>query len=221
MSSSLNSVDFFVIFIFALSMLLGFMRGLLKEVISLITWIAASAVSTLFASKLATVFGATAPSGEMVGNAITGASQGTYTHFLALGISFIVLFVGTLFAGFIVNTIIVGIMQGAFISLPNRLLGALFGLIRGFLVVIILMFLAELTPMGSQPSWQQSQFVKAFAPTVQWLQRLVQPGLKIIREKAEGALQGIKNVTPATGTLQGIMGGGAAPDTSSYSNTNP
>lgn len=44
----MNWADYFIVIVIALSMLMGLWRGLLREVISLTTWIAAFAIAYLF-----------------------------------------------------------------------------------------------------------------------------------------------------------------------------
>lgn len=193
-----NSVDYFVLFVFGLSMLAGYIRGFLKEVISLITWVAASVVATLFSNKLAPFFSGI---GSQVAQNVSGGTSETINQsvsMMSIGASFVTLFIGTMFAGFIVKTLIVGLASGMADNLTNRFLGAFFGGLRGFVVVIVLMFIAELTPMGAQPNWNQSQFVQSFHPIVAWLDKMVHPQLNKIREKAESAVQGV------SGSMQGI-----------------
>src|ERR1041385_2992010 len=54
--SNLNWVDIVILVIFFASVLAGLIRGFVKEIISLVTWIAAFFIATMFASKLAAWF---------------------------------------------------------------------------------------------------------------------------------------------------------------------
>jgi membrane protein required for colicin V production len=204
--SSLNSVDYFVLFIFGLSILAGYIRGFLREVISLITWVVASIVSTMFSGKLAAAFSGTSSTASSSLSASTGIDVAHSASMLSIGASFITLFIGTLVAGYLVSTLITGIAANAGASLSNRFLGALFGGIRGFLVVILLMFIAELTPMGDQPAWGQSSFVKSFQPVVSWIEKMVAPSLDSVRKRAESAIQGASD---SMGNVSSIFGGAA------------
>jgi membrane protein required for colicin V production len=210
-SAALNSVDYFVIFIFGLSMLAGYIRGFMKEVVSLITWVAASVLSTLFAGKLADMFsGSSSAAVQSVVSSVTGSSGSNVDapiSMLAIGASFAVIFFVTLFVGYIVGTLVTGIAQGAGESLTNRFLGAIFGGARGFVLVVVLMFIAELTPMAAQPAWVQSQFVKSFQPLVNWVDKMVHPGLDTIRAKAESAAQSIGGQLPDMGSVSNVLNG--------------
>src|SRR5687768_11733671 len=59
----LNWIDYIVITLLAISTIVGLMRGFLKEVISLLTWIVAFAAAVLFSGRLAHFFSGT--SGEV------------------------------------------------------------------------------------------------------------------------------------------------------------
>jgi membrane protein required for colicin V production len=205
-----DSVDYFVLFIFGLSILAGYIRGFMREVISLITWVVASVVSTMFSGKLAAAFSGTSASSTAPSalSASTGIDMAHSTSMLAIGASFVTLFIGTLVAGYLVSTLITGLVAGSGASLSNRFLGALFGGIRGFILVILLMFIAELTPMGDQPAWTQSSFVKSFQPVVSWIEKMVEPGLQNVRKRAESAVQG---ATDSMGNASSIFGGVVAP----------
>jgi membrane protein required for colicin V production len=211
-TTALNAVDYFVLFIFGMSILAGYMRGLVKELVALITWVVATAVSTLFAGKLAAAFSGTSGSTAQAGLTSAGVSGIDISHpmsMLAIGASFVTLFIATMVIGYIVSTLITGLAAGVSASLSNRFFGALFGLCRGFLIVIILMFLAELTPMGSQPAWGQSQFVKSFQPVVSWIEQLVHPGLEDILKRTESAVQGVSGgAAGVSGVLGNFTGGG-------------
>jgi membrane protein required for colicin V production len=209
-SVAFNSVDYFVLFIFGLSMLAGYIRGFLKEAVSLVTWIAASFVATMFASKLAPIFAGFGGQAAQSVSSFSGGSSDTINQsisVMSIGISFVVIFLSTLFVGFIVKTIVTGVAAAAGESLTNRLLGAMFGGIRGFVIVIIFMFIAELTPMAAQPKWTQSQFVQSFQPVVAILDKMVHPQLDKLRAKAESAVQGVSgSMEGLTDSLQGAGG---------------
>jgi membrane protein required for colicin V production len=210
-TTALNAVDYFVLFTFGLSMLAGYIRGFLKEIISLASFVAASILSTLFAGKLAAMFSGTASASmqgmvDSVSNTVGGGSVNAPMSVIAVGVSFAAIFMATLFVGYIVGTLVTGIASGAGESLSNRFLGALFGGARGFVLVIVLMFIAELTPMATQPAWQQSQFVQSFHPIVMWVTKLVDPSLEAMRAKAESAMQNLGGQMPnVSGAISSVL----------------
>jgi membrane protein required for colicin V production len=184
--ADLNAIDCLVLVIFGLSILWGLLRGFLKEVVSVLSWIAAAIIATTFASPLASHFaGAT----SAVQSAVNSPNLAHPISLMTLAICFVVLFVGTLFIGSIVGYILAGASTVGGLGFINRILGAAFGFVRGYIMVIIFMFVAELTPLGSEPVWSQSEFVKDFQPTVMWFSNLVQPGIEQIKSLGSSAMQ--------------------------------
>jgi len=207
--SNLNWVDNVFLAIFFISAIAGLMRGLVKEVISLITWVAAFVVASLFATPVAQYF----TSSQSVQSVVSSASSAvgsnaaaTSVSMLSVGISYVILFVVTLIVGSIFNYILSKAVEGQGISFFNRLLGAVFGLARGFLLVLIVVFLVQMTALQQQPWWTQSQLVPSFQPAVTWLNGIVQPSLESLKAKVNDAVPTGTSVVPdAKNMLQGIQ----------------
>lgn len=182
---NLNWVDYIFIIIFAVSLLVGFKRGIIKEVLSLASIIAAFVIASLFADKLATTF-MNFPS---VKSFITWASNfiGMDTtqpvSYFALIMSFCVLFAATMIVGSIITHVFSLGLDVGILSLGNHVLGAVFGLIRGFIISLVVMLLIQLTPLGKQTWWQQSQFVTQFQPYVTKLVAFISPAISAIEAK--------------------------------------
>jgi len=198
-----NWVDYIIIAIFFLSALSGFGRGFVREVISIITWIAAFVIAIMFASHVATLFTSSPQVAGMVTSASSaiGANTEQPVSYAALAISFAILFAGTLLIGALIGHIINSAIAASGIGIINRLLGAVFGLARGFLIVLVLIFLVQLTPMGEQPYWRESQFVVSFQPAVQYLADLVSPTLTNLKAKLGETMQNVD--TEVQGAVQG------------------
>lgn len=189
--SNLNWVDIIILVIFLASVLAGLIRGFVKEIISLLTWIAAFVIAVMFASKLAAWFTSMPSVQSMIASASNsiGTSAETSVSYIALGISFLLLFVCTLIIGSIISTIISRAIESVGIGFINRLLGGVFGLARGFLIVVAGIFLVQLTSAAQQPWWAQSQFVNSFQPAVAWVGGMVSPGLASLKERVSNTMQ--------------------------------
>lgn len=184
--SHLNWVDYTILAILFLSVLAGLMRGLVRELISLATLIAAFIIASMFASPLAVAF----TSSSSVQNAMHHASSADQSvSYMAISVSFAVLFAGTLLAGAILGFFLSLAFRTGVLGFGNRLLGGVFGLARGFLLDLVLIFIVQLTAWSDQPTWQQSQLVAAFQPAVQWVGDVVSPSLAHLKEKYGSTLQ--------------------------------
>ena len=194
--SNLNWVDNIILAVFLVSILAGLMRGLVREMISLLTWAAAFVIAILFSTKVAASFSGNAGVQGLVNQAtqVVGASATKPLSMLSIGASFVGLFVATLIIGSVVNYFVSQAVEGRGINFSNRLLGGVFGLARGFLLVLATIFLIQLTPLSDQAYWTGSQFVHSFQPTVKWINHLVAPGLESLKSKVSDT---IKEVDPS------------------------
>ena len=81
-----------------------------------------------------------------------------------LGIFFIVLILFSL-----LNYVIARLVDSTGLSGTDRFLGVIFGLARGVAIIIIMVMLAELTPVSEHRSWQKSVLVPQFKQAVVWV----------------------------------------------------
>lgn len=132
-------LDYAVLTIIGFSVLLSVMRGLVREVLALAAWAVAFVVAWLFGSELAAIMPAEIPSEEL--RQLAG---------------FAVLFFVVLLAMSLVAMAVSQMVKSAGLSVEDRLLGAVFGLVRGVAVVTILVLLAGATALPSQPFWREA-----------------------------------------------------------------
>jgi membrane protein required for colicin V production len=152
----MTGFDYAVIAIVLLSALLGWWRGLVYEVLSLMGWIAAWAVARLFTASAAPYM---------------PAALGTEAARTAA--AFVALFVATLIVGGIVAWILSKLVKWVGLGWLDGLLGTLFGMLRGVLVVLVLVVLAGMTRLPQEPFWRNawsSKPVEGMALAIQgWL----------------------------------------------------
>jgi membrane protein required for colicin V production len=133
------------------SALVSVLRGLVREVLSLVTWVLAFWIAITFFPAVAVLFEGRVelPSARL---------------FLA----FLVLFVGTLMAGGLAGFLIGKLVESTGLTGTDRLLGVVFGAARGVVVVAILVLLAGLTPFPNDPWWRQSTLIPHVLPVAIW-----------------------------------------------------
>lgn len=141
----MNWADWCIVGLLALSVLLGLLRGFFREVATLVVWVGAFVVATafgdLFAARLETYV--SEPS-------------------VRAAAAWVLLFIAVLIVGAIVTHFIVELIRRSPVSGTDRMLGSLFGLARGGLLVAALVFFAALTPVKQDPWWQESKLVGLF-----------------------------------------------------------
>ncbi len=153
-------VDYIILAIIVVSAIVGLWRGFLREIISLATWGAAIAIGIIFSEDASAHLEpyVSVPSVRIV---------------LAFGI----LFVATLFVGGLVNLLVNQIVKATGLSGTDRVVGFVFGIMRGAVLVAILVLAAGLTPLTKDPWWQESQLLAYFEPLAVGLRDLFPPDL--------------------------------------------
>ncbi len=138
----MTGFDFAVIAILLVSLLIGLWRGLVYEVLSLIGWPVAFVLSKLY--------------GESVASMMSGAQETVRT---VLG--YAVVFIAALIVWGVLAWLLSKLVKAAGLGWLDRSLGALFGVLRGMLVIIALVWLAGLTTIPEQPFWRGAQTSRA------------------------------------------------------------
>jgi membrane protein required for colicin V production len=121
------------------SIIISVIRGLVREILSLLGWIAAFVVANRFAENLA----------GMLPPAVPGVT-------LRLITAFAILFIGTLIIAALISAAIGMLLRASGLVLADRGLGGLFGLARGVLIILTAVILAGLTALPRQPFWRES-----------------------------------------------------------------
>lgn len=198
--SQLNFVDIIILIIFFMSMMVGFVRGLVSEVISLATLIAAFVFAIMFSNALAGYFTNTQSVQAVVAqtSSVIGMSTAQPVSYVALGVSFGLIFGAVVIIGAIVKYIINIPFAFGMLGLGNRVLGGGFGLIRGFILNLVLIFLVQISPLGNESWWVSSQYVQDFQPAVGWMASIVSPALANLRVKFDETLGNVNS------SLQGL-----------------
>ncbi|WP_029003361.1 CvpA family protein [Azorhizobium doebereinerae] len=130
-------LDLILIGVMLISGLLAMVRGLLREVFSIVSWVAAAGVTLYFYPQLLPV-----------------TKQYVAQDMVATAVTVGLLFLGTLLIVTIISARLSDAVLDSRIGALDRTLGFLFGLARGFLVVVIaFLFFNWLVPDKSQPPW--------------------------------------------------------------------
>lgn len=132
-------IDYAMLAIIALSVLFGAIRGLVREVLSLVAWIAAFVAANFLAGEFAQLL-----------------PQGWATEELRLLVGFMAVFLVVLVAMSVLAILASKLVKSAGLAWEDRAFGGGFGLVRGLLVVLILALLVGLTSLPRQPVWRNA-----------------------------------------------------------------
>jgi membrane protein required for colicin V production len=135
----MNGFDIALVAVVALSALFAFVRGIIREVIALATWIVGFIAAIAYAGDLAGMFGWL--------NIAPVAKQA-----LAFGLILLAVMV----VGAIVARLLAGVIRAIGLGFVDRMLGAIFGVARGLLAVVVFALIAGVTTLPKQDWWQNS-----------------------------------------------------------------
>lgn len=139
-------LDLSIIVLIVLSAFIGLMRGFVTEALSLATWVTAFIVTLLYMKPLA----AALPFGEQ-------------SEVMRLGIAIGILFFGTLLIGAIINHFISSAVSSIGFGSIDHVLGGIFGLVRGALIITLLvMIIGSVTAYSKQSWWMDSKLMPWF-----------------------------------------------------------
>jgi membrane protein required for colicin V production len=144
----LTLVDIAVIGLLGVSVLFALWRGAVREVLSLASWVVAFFAAKIFAPGLAGWF----------------VPLSNYEN-ARLGAAWIAVFLVALIAVSVIAMVVSGALKSIGLGFTDRLLGALFGLARGLLIVTLLVLVGGLTSLPQSEAWQKA----ALRPTVESL----------------------------------------------------
>jgi membrane protein required for colicin V production len=134
----MTAFDYTVLTVLGLSLLWALLRGFVRELMAIVGWVTAVVLSSIFTQPLAR----TLP--ESLGAVLT--------HVLA----FVVIFIGVWVISGFVGLLLGKLVQAAGLGWSDRLLGAVLGLARGLIIVLLLVMLAGLTSLPREPVWRDA-----------------------------------------------------------------
>ena len=148
----MNGADWIIVAILAASGLLSLWRGFVKEAISLVVWIAAFGIGITFSPQLSTLLAASVENDS-----------------LRLILAFILLFIGTLIVGGLINRILASLFKVTGLSGTDRLLGMVFGVFRGAIVILAcLIIVPPLVAVNEELWWRESMLIPQFLMLEDW-----------------------------------------------------
>jgi len=152
----LTLFDYVVLVILISSIVISTMRGLIKEILSLVSWVVAFVVANAYSETLAEWLPAVFP-GQII----------------RLIVAFLVLFIGVRLLMALVMMAVDAVIKASGLSLADRGLGGLFGLARGCVLVLAAVLVCGMTSMPQQTFWKNA----LFSPLAETAARTVIPFL--------------------------------------------
>lgn len=131
--------DYLILFVLLCSIVISTMRGLIKEVLSLVSWVVSFVVANAYGATVANWMPEFLP-GQM----------------LRLIVAFVALFIGVRLLMALLMRAVDTLIKASGLSLADRGLGGLFGLARGCVIVMAAVLLCGMTSIPRQAFWKDA-----------------------------------------------------------------
>jgi membrane protein required for colicin V production len=138
----MSPFDYTLIALLVVSALVGVLRGLIREALSLVIWVFALWCAARFGDDAARLF--TAYIDEPLWRLWAGRAA---------------LFVGILFAGSVIAWLVTYFVRRSVITGTDRMLGMLFGVARGVVLAGIVVLALDLGGFAAEPWWRESKLL--------------------------------------------------------------
>ena len=171
-------VDWALIAIIFLSVVVGLLRGLILEVFSIVIWVLAIGLAFRFSGIAASWVSAwvTIPEAQVL-------------------IGFVGILVVTLMVGGLAVWLIGKLVNSTGLSGTDRMLGLLFGLVRGVIIIVLILLISRFTPFPQSDWWKNSVLVPHFEQvaeySIKWLpeklQKLLEQDTPDVEQEDQGS----------------------------------
>lgn len=156
----MTSFDYLILTILAASTIMGLIRGLLKELLSLIAYVVAFTAAIWW--------GPTASGwlSSLVENSLVRSA-----------VSYAAVFIIALLLFGLLNMTLSALIEHSGLGVADHGFGAVFGLLRGMVFSLLLVILAGYTELPKEPWWQEARLSGAAVQSVQSLKQFIPPSL--------------------------------------------
>lgn len=155
-------IDVTILVIVGFSALVSLLRGLVREALSLVAWIAAFWIAFTFSDDM----------GFLLTSWISDPMMNKLVSFAAL-------FFITLFVGGLINYFVGLLIKKTGLTGTDRVSGVVFGILRGVVVVSLLLMMAGYTTLPQSDWWEKSLLIRHFNPIVSWMKTEVNAKLPV------------------------------------------
>ena len=148
--------DYLVLFVLICSIVISTLRGLIKEILSLVSWVVSFVMANAYSEHLA----------SLLPDVIPGSTTRLIVGFLAL-------FIGVRLLMALLMMAVDALIKASGLSFADRGLGGLFGLARGMLIVLAVVLVCGMTTIPQESFWKEA----LLSPLTETAARTVKPFL--------------------------------------------
>lgn len=189
----MNGADYLILGVLALSMLLGFIRGFVREAIGVISWLGGLWLAWRYAHVLEPLL-----AGRVGDPPVSTWAART------------LIVLGVLVIGWIMAGILSYMLRHSGLSIAvDRILGLVTGFVRGAVVVAVFVLLGQFVQLTQTSWWKSSRLMPYASEAAGWLQSFAETGMNELEKQARpatGAPRSALNLQPASAYRVGMQG---------------
>ena len=137
--ASVTTIDWVLLAVLVLSLLVGLWRGLVFEVLSVLGWVAAFFLAHWFAPDVAAML-----------------PMSSATQSIRYAAAFVLTFIVAVFVAGLLASLVRKMVAAVGLRPVDRLLGGIFGLVRGLVLLLAVAVAIDMTPLNDSPWWKES-----------------------------------------------------------------
>jgi len=165
----MTPVDYILAAIVLFSVLFGAIRGFLRESIALLGWLVGLWLAWRYASQVQPYLG--------------GSLADTP---LQIWVARLIVLIGVVVVAWLLGSLLGYIVQRSGLTLGvDRILGGVFGLVRGAVIVGFVVMLGEAADLSSEPWWKASRLLPMGQEMAAVLRGYVETGRQIVEETVQ------------------------------------
>ena len=165
----MTPVDYRLVAIVGISLLFGIIRGFLRESVALLGWLVGLWLAWRYAPLVE----------PYIGGSLAGTELQEWVARLLLVLAAVV-------TAWIIGSLLGYLVQRSGLTLGlDRILGTVFGLVRGAVIVGFAVMLAQAAEMQHEPWWKQSRLMPVGVEMATVLEGYVETGRRVVEDVTE------------------------------------
>ena len=168
----MNGADYLMLGVLLFSVLLGMLRGFVAEAIAVLAWLGGLWLAWRYAPLVE----------PLMGGMLSEPPVRTWAARAVIVMAVVIL-------GWIVSGLLAYLVRYSGLSLTvDRLLGALFGVLRGVVVISAFVLLAQFARLDQAKWWGKSRLLPYAMESATWIENFAETGMKMLEEQQRSAL---------------------------------
>jgi membrane protein required for colicin V production len=164
----MNGADYAILGILAASMLLGIARGFVRESVALLAWLGGLWLAWRYAPLVE----------PFLGGALSEPPVRTWAARTLIVVS-------VLLVGWLVAALLAYLLRHSGLSLAvDRILGMVFGILRGAVVIAALVLLAQFARLDDVKWWKRSVLLPYASECAAWIEAFAETGMRMLEKQA-------------------------------------